>query len=92
VSLPFELRLLNGKNPPVPEVTVHKIVKDRVLASTSCTSRRFLGSSTGTNGGGSRNGEFSMYDLINQFAQRAVRSCQSAAVWCGSSELRPTLK
>lgn len=31
VSLPFELRLLNGMNPPVPEVTVliHKIVKDR---------------------------------------------------------------
>jgi hypothetical protein len=27
VSLPFELRLLNGMNPPVPEVTVliHKI-------------------------------------------------------------------
>jgi hypothetical protein len=31
VSLPFELRLLNGMNPPVPEVTVliHKITKDR---------------------------------------------------------------
>jgi len=31
VSLPFELRLRNGMNPPVPEVTVliHKIVKDR---------------------------------------------------------------
>jgi hypothetical protein len=31
VSLPFELRLVNGMNPPVPEVTVliHKIVKDR---------------------------------------------------------------
>lgn len=31
VSTPFELRLLNGMNPPVPEVTVliHKIVKDR---------------------------------------------------------------
>jgi hypothetical protein len=30
VSLPFELRLLNGMNPPVPEVTVliHKITKD----------------------------------------------------------------
>jgi hypothetical protein len=31
VSVPFELRLLNGMNPPVPEVTVliHKIVTDR---------------------------------------------------------------
>jgi hypothetical protein len=31
VSLPFELRLLNGMNPPIPEVTVliHKITKDR---------------------------------------------------------------
>jgi hypothetical protein len=29
VSLPFELRLLNGMNPPVPEVTVliHRITK-----------------------------------------------------------------
>jgi hypothetical protein len=28
---PFELRLLNGMNPPVPEVTVliHRITKDR---------------------------------------------------------------
>jgi hypothetical protein len=31
VSMPFELRLLNGMNPPVPEVTVliHRIAKDR---------------------------------------------------------------
>jgi len=31
VSVPFELRLLNGMNPPVPEVTVliHRIKKDR---------------------------------------------------------------
>ncbi len=31
VSMPFELRLLNGMNPPVPEVTVliHRINKDR---------------------------------------------------------------
>ena len=31
VSVPFELRLLNGMNPPVPEVTVliHKITKNR---------------------------------------------------------------
>jgi hypothetical protein len=30
VSLPFELRLLNGMNPPVPEVTVliHRITKE----------------------------------------------------------------
>jgi hypothetical protein len=30
VLLPFELRLLNGMNPPVPEVTVliHRITKD----------------------------------------------------------------
>src|SRR5258707_12990762 len=30
-SLPFELRLLNGMNPPVPEVTflIHRITKDR---------------------------------------------------------------
>ena len=29
--MPFELRLLNGMNPPVPEVTVliHRITKDR---------------------------------------------------------------
>jgi hypothetical protein len=31
VSVPFELRLLNGMNPPVPEVTVliYRITKDR---------------------------------------------------------------
>jgi hypothetical protein len=31
VSVPFELRLLNGMNPPLPEVTVliHRITKDR---------------------------------------------------------------
>jgi hypothetical protein len=31
VSMPFELRLLNGMNPPVPEVTVliSRIAKDR---------------------------------------------------------------
>jgi hypothetical protein len=30
-SVPFELRLLNGMNPPVPQVTVliHEITKDR---------------------------------------------------------------
>ena len=31
VSMPFEMRLLNGTNPPIPEVTVliHRITKDR---------------------------------------------------------------
>jgi hypothetical protein len=31
IGVPFELRLLNGMNPPVPEVTVliHRITKDR---------------------------------------------------------------
>ena len=31
VSVPFELRLRNGMNPPVPEVTllIHRITKDR---------------------------------------------------------------
>jgi hypothetical protein len=53
VSVPFELRLLNGMNPPVPEVTVliHKITKNRRAANTSCISRKFWDSSTGTSGG-----------------------------------------
>ena len=44
VSEPFELRLLNGMNPPVPEVTVliHRITKDRRAG----TSRRFWATST----------------------------------------------
>jgi hypothetical protein len=31
VTVPFELRLINGMNPPIPEVTVliHKITKNR---------------------------------------------------------------
>lgn len=31
VSVPFELRLINGMNPPMPEVTVliHKVTKNR---------------------------------------------------------------
>ena len=31
VTLPFELRLINGMNPPIPEVTVliHRVTKDR---------------------------------------------------------------
>src|SRR5271155_4249142 len=59
VSLPFELRLLNGMNPPVPEVTVliHRITKDHWAANTGCTSRKSWGSSTGTSGGRNRNGD-----------------------------------
>ena len=44
--MPFELRLLNGMNPPVPEVTVliHKVTKTTcVLLYTSCTSEKVLG-------------------------------------------------
>jgi hypothetical protein len=31
VTVPFELRLINGMSPPIPEVTflIHKITKDR---------------------------------------------------------------
>lgn len=43
VSLPFELRLLNGMNPPVPEVTVliHRITKDLRACETVATIRNF---------------------------------------------------
>jgi hypothetical protein len=43
VKRPFELRLLNGMNRPVPEVTVliHRVTKARrALASTGCTLRK----------------------------------------------------
>ena len=45
VSLPFELRLLNGMNPPVPEVTVliHKIVNDRRAGEYQLHIKRVLG-------------------------------------------------
>ncbi|MGO9862309.1 MAG: hypothetical protein ACLPLR_01755 [Terriglobales bacterium] len=45
VSLPFELRLLNGMNPPVPEVTVliHKITKDRRTGNYELHIKRVLG-------------------------------------------------
>jgi hypothetical protein len=45
VSVPFELCLRNGINPPVPEVTVliHKIVKDRRAGEYQLHIRRVLG-------------------------------------------------
>jgi hypothetical protein len=63
--VPFELRLLNGMNPPVPEVRVLIYQRTAALANTDCTSRRFWDSSTGTSDGRSRNAERSIYDLIN---------------------------
>src|ERR1700681_4275211 len=45
VSLPFELRLLNGMNPPVPEVTVliHRITKDRRAGEYQLHIKKVLG-------------------------------------------------
>ena len=45
VSMPFELRLLNGMNPPVPEVTVliHKIAKDRRAGEYKLHTKKVLG-------------------------------------------------
>jgi hypothetical protein len=45
VSVPFELRLLNGMNPPVPEVTVliHKITKDRRAGEYQLHIKKVLG-------------------------------------------------
>ena len=45
VSLPFELRLLNGMNPPLPEVTVliQKIVRDRRAGEYRLHIKRVLG-------------------------------------------------
>src|SRR3981081_287479 len=45
VSVPFELRLLNGMNPPVPEVTVliHKIKKDRRAGEYQLHIKKVLG-------------------------------------------------
>jgi hypothetical protein len=45
VSMPFELRLLNGMNPPVPEVTVliHKIVADRRAGEYQLHIKKILG-------------------------------------------------
>jgi hypothetical protein len=45
VSLPFELRLLNGMNPPVPEVTVliSKITTDRRAGNYRLHIKKVLG-------------------------------------------------
>jgi hypothetical protein len=45
VSLPFELRLLNGMNPPVPEVTVliQRITRDRRAGEYSLHIKKVLG-------------------------------------------------
>ena len=45
VTLPIELRLLNGMNPPVPEVTVliHRITKDRRAGEYRLHIKRVLG-------------------------------------------------
>jgi hypothetical protein len=45
VSMPFELRLLNGMNRPVPEVTVliHRITKDRPAGEYRLHIKRVLG-------------------------------------------------
>jgi hypothetical protein len=44
-SVPFELRLLNGMNPPVPEVTVliHKITRDRRAGEYQLHIKKVLG-------------------------------------------------
>jgi hypothetical protein len=45
VSMPFELRLLNGMNPPVPEVTVliHRITKDHRAGEYRLHIKKILG-------------------------------------------------
>ena len=45
VSVPFELRPLNGMNPPVPEVTVliHRITKDRRAGQYQLHIKKVLG-------------------------------------------------
>ncbi|MGA7292301.1 MAG: hypothetical protein WBW53_09815 [Terriglobales bacterium] len=45
VSVPFELRLLNGMNPAVPEATVliHRITKDRRAGEYQLRIRKVLG-------------------------------------------------
>jgi hypothetical protein len=59
VSVPFELRLLNGMNPPVPEVTVliHRITKDRRTGEYRLHIKRVLDTSTGTSGEGNPSAE-----------------------------------
>ena len=45
VTVPFELRLLNGMTPPVPEVTVliHKVTKDRRAGEYQLHIKKVLG-------------------------------------------------
>ena len=45
ISMPFELRLLNGMNPPIPEVTVliHRITKDRSAGEYGLHIEKILG-------------------------------------------------
>jgi hypothetical protein len=58
-SLPFELRLLNGMNPPVPEVAVliHRITEDRRAGEYRLHIKKFWDLSTGASGSRSGNGE-----------------------------------
>jgi hypothetical protein len=45
VTIPFELRLINGMNPPVPEVTVliHKITTNRRVGEYELHIKKILG-------------------------------------------------
>ncbi len=45
VAVPFELRLINGMNPPVPEVTVliHKITTNRRVGEYELHIKKILG-------------------------------------------------
>jgi hypothetical protein len=59
VSVPFELRLLNGMNPPAPEVTVliHKIRKDRRAGEYQPHIKKVLGFKHWISNGKNPNGE-----------------------------------
>jgi hypothetical protein len=59
VSVPFELRLLNGMNPPVPRSQCRSTKSRRtaVRANTDCTSRKFWHSSIGISGKRNPNGK-----------------------------------
>ena len=74
VSVPFELRLLNGMNPPGPEVTVliHRITKDRRAGEYRLHIKKVLGFKHWDSDGKSPSGDPAMYDLINQYAQKVV--------------------
>ena len=45
VSVPFEMRLINGMNPPVPEVTVliHKVTRNRYRGAYEFHIKKVLG-------------------------------------------------